>query len=104
MNEMCTLGVHLKVKGDLLVIDAPTGVINSEYKKRLKALKPELIKAIRTEPVAASFKAYTISTKSRGGEVRQHSMIDRTGRSLEQVRCALLQQFKDRLINVELNK
>ena len=106
INEMDTLGVNLKVKGNLLVIDAPKGVINSDYKRRLKVLKPEIIKAInKSKPVEPmKFRAYTTSTKGKGSEVRQHSMLDRTDRSLEEIRAALSQQFTDRLINVELNK
>lgn len=52
--------------------------------------------------IPAMIKVYSIGTTKPDGTVTYHSMIDRSGDSIEKVRQALSGQFGDRFVSVEL--
>jgi len=48
-------------------------------------------------------RVYTIETKHKGS-TSYHSMIDRSGDSIEEVRQSLVDKFDGRFVSVELNR
>ena len=52
--------------------------------------------------IPAMVRVYSICTSKPDGTVEHHSMIDRSGDSIEKVRQALSGQFGDRFVSVEL--
>ena len=47
-------------------------------------------------------RVYSVCTSKPDGTVEHHSMIDRSGDSIEKVRQSLSGQFGDRFVSVEL--
>ena len=95
--EIKSLGVEMKLQGNNLQLVGPKGVVNQSHKERLKEVKTEIIK-ILSKPSA---RVYTIGTKDKG-TIKYHSMIDRSGDSIEQVKQSLSEQFGERFVSVEL--
>jgi hypothetical protein len=98
ISEIKSLGIAMTLRGKDLHLVGRLDAISKDHQERLRKAKPEIIKILSK----TGNKVYTIGTKHKGS-ISYHSMIDRSGDSIEEVRQSLKEKFGERFVSVKIN-
>ena len=94
IDDLQRAGVVLTAQNNRLYIDAPTGIITTDIRDQLKAVKLEIIETLlrKKAPAKPKMKVYQISVRGKCITV-----LDPAGKTEREMRRSLLMRFGDNL-------